>query len=181
MTAADPGDIFGTKWSVFRENCRRWTSNPFPDDYISFVGVHPPSFSQRPRVRSLTLQASSSVRDLAVFCFLPRYRQIVMALNAPNYSLPIKPSPSEPPFRSLDNPGDERVFSKTPFHARKIVALPRYVQGKEVIGKSSVQGNGTVTLNHFRSLVASPATPNTPTPAAPLESGYSSEPYPHEP
>lgn len=66
-------------------------------------------------------------------------------------------------------------LGETPIQTRKIAGLPRHIRGKQDIEKSDVQGDNALVLNSFRSLVASPATPNTPTPVPMLGSGYNCE------
>lgn len=54
------------------------------------------------------------------------------------------------------------------------MALPRHVREKQLFEQSLEKDNGGLVLNPFRSLVASPTTPDTPTPIPP--SGYDCEP-----
>ena len=100
-----------------------------------------------------------------------------MSFTTASDGLPTQLSPSKSLLKQFDNPGNGRAPSETPVHARKTVALPRYIRGQEALGSSLAQGNGALASNPLRSLVASPATPNTPTPVAQLGSGYGSEPY----
>lgn len=95
-----------------------------------------------------------------------------MSYTTVSHDLPGRLSPSKSPLQSFDNSRNYNFLSETPVHAR---GLPNYVRGKQTPGKLLVQG-GTLSLNPFRSLVTSPATPETPTPAAQLGSGYGSEP-----
>lgn len=76
-------------------------------------------------------------------------------------------------------PGDPAGLSpnETPIQARKIAALPRCFRGKQNLEKGLAQSNNALILGPFRSLVASPATPNTPTPVPTLGSGYNCETF----
>jgi len=65
--------------------------------------------------------------------------------------------------------------SETSIQARKVAGLPRNFRGKQSLERGFVQGNNALVLNPFRSLVASPTTPDTPTPVPMLGSGYSCE------
>ena len=89
---------------------------------------------------------------------------------------PAQLSPSESPLQPFGNPGNptEPVLDESPIHERKIAALPRHVREKEPLGKTLTQVNRALVLNSFHSLVASPATPHTPTPVSQLGSGHSS-------
>ena len=90
-------------------------------------------------------------------------------------------SPPESPLQPLGNPGNpgnpaEPVLGETPIHGRKIAGLPRHIGEKRAPGKSLTESDHMLALNPFRSLVASPATPDTPTPVPQLGPGCSGEP-----
>ena len=68
------------------------------------------------------------------------------------------------------------VLSETPIQTRKIVAFPRHVEESQ-LEKSSAQDSCGLALSPFRSFVASPASPNTPTPVPPPRSGYNCESF----
>lgn len=80
-------------------------------------------------------------------------------------------------IQPLGNPGSPArpSLSETSIKTRKISGLPRHVRGKQTFEKGFAHGNNALVPNPFRSLVASPATPNTPTPAPMLGSGYNCE------
>ncbi|KAF9646181.1 hypothetical protein BDM02DRAFT_280946 [Thelephora ganbajun] len=118
----------------------------------------PSAFPQQPQVR-LLICCSSSKLHLPSRSLLSRYRRAVM--------------PSTTPFGNPGNPTGPGL-SETPIYTRKIAALPRNIREKQNLERGLARGTGALVLNPFRSLVASPATPNTPTPVPSLGSGRNS-------
>ena len=78
------------------------------------------------------------------------------------------------PFGDPGHPTGFRL-SETPIQVRKIVALPRHIREKQLLEQSLART--APALNPFRSLVASPATPNTPTPLPQSGVGYDCESF----
>ena len=83
------------------------------------------------------------------------------------------------PPRLFSSPGNPSasVTGKTPVvqHTRKTADFPPHIRDK-TLEETPPHDNRSLALDHFLRLVASPATPNTPTPMPLPVSGFSGEP-----
>ena len=128
-----------------------------------------PKFDHRPAV-----QDSGSPCNLAVLCFLSLCSSLVMSSTTVSRNQSTQSSSKQ----LLQPPGNpERpagpILSETPVHGGKDTA--HHIRKEQAFGGTLDRGSDVLALSLFRSLVASPATPDTPTPIPPPGPGHNSE------